>query len=235
MTVLERVDDPLWIAEGEVVDFYGFPYPTRSVIARLSDGTLWVWSPVRLTEALQAEISALGEVAHLVSPNKLHHLYLGAWKAVFPRAALWGLASLQRKRKDLAFGDPLTDTPPSSWRGEIDQAWFRGSPFMDEVVFFHKASKTAIIGDLSENFSAAFLHEYWGGWRTVIARLWRCVEGYGYAPLEWRLSWIDRKSARAALDKVVAWRPKRVIMAHGQWQKKDGEAYLRQAFSWLRR
>ena len=48
MSRLEQVDGDLWVAEGEIVSFYGFPYPTRAAIARLADGRLWVWSPVRL-------------------------------------------------------------------------------------------------------------------------------------------------------------------------------------------
>ena len=76
MSRLENVDGASWLAEGETVSFYGFPYPTRGAIARLADGWLWVWSPVRLDAALRHEVDRLGRVAHLVSPNKLHHLYL---------------------------------------------------------------------------------------------------------------------------------------------------------------
>lgn len=68
----------LWIGEGPVVPFFaGFPYPTRMVVIRLGDGGLFVWSPVALTDTLRAEMDALGPVRHLVSPNLLHHLYLG--------------------------------------------------------------------------------------------------------------------------------------------------------------
>ena len=70
------VDDGLWLAEGEIVSFYGFPYSTRSVVVRLAEGHVWVWSPIRLTDGLRREVDRLGQVAHLVSPNKLHHLYL---------------------------------------------------------------------------------------------------------------------------------------------------------------
>ncbi|HKL62541.1 MAG TPA: hypothetical protein VJ883_04185 [Woeseiaceae bacterium] len=35
---LQNIGDCLWLAEGEIVSFYGFPYPTRSVIARLDNG-----------------------------------------------------------------------------------------------------------------------------------------------------------------------------------------------------
>jgi hypothetical protein len=40
---------------------------------RLSGGSLFVWSPVALTEDLRAEVDALGEVRYLVAPNSLHH------------------------------------------------------------------------------------------------------------------------------------------------------------------
>jgi hypothetical protein len=52
--MLEQLHELLWLAEGEIVSFYGFPYPTRSVVARLESGDLWVWSPIRLVPALRA-------------------------------------------------------------------------------------------------------------------------------------------------------------------------------------
>ena len=75
----EQIDDALWLAEGDIISFFGFPYPTRAVIARFDNGDLWVWSPDKLAPPLQYEVDALGRVAHLVSPNKLHHLYLKEW------------------------------------------------------------------------------------------------------------------------------------------------------------
>ena len=232
--MLEAVGDNLWLAEGGLVDFHGFPYPTRMVVAKMDDGGLWVWSPIQLTDDLKAAVEALGRPEHLVSPNPIHHLFLGEWKTAWPDATLWGPKSTIRKRKDLRFEAPLTDAPPAAWGPNFDQAWFRGSWFMDEVVFFHRPSRTAILADLSENFSEDFLREHWGGWKTWIARLWGIVEGRGYAPLEWRLSFFNRKSARAALEKMLAWAPERVIMAHGEWVRSDGKAFLERAFVWLR-
>ena len=231
--MLEPVDTDIWLTEGPVVDFYGFPYPTRSVIVRLPDGALWVWSPVHLTDTLRAEVDGLGPVAHLVSPNKIHHLYLTEWHAAYPDAKLWGPASTIRKRSDLPFQMALTDTPPEDWQGAFEQAWFRGSFFMDEIAFVHRASGTAIFADLSENFSEDFLKHHWKAWQRAIAYYWGIVTGKGYAPLEWRLSWFSRMPARTALGRIVSAHPTRVIMAHGEWVKSGGEAYLRQAFAWL--
>ena len=230
---LQAVGESLWLADGGLVDFYGFPYPTRMVVARLRDGGLWVWSPIGLTPALERQVAALGRVAHLVSPNKLHHLFLGEWKRAYPAAVLWGPASTQRKRADLEFAEALTDDAPPAWRDEIAQCWFRGSPLLDEIVFFHRPSRTAILADLSENFSPAFLQTHWRPWQRVLARLWKMTVGHGLAPLEWRLSWLNRAPARAARDRLLAWQPERVIVAHGEWQPDHGLDYLRRVFAWL--
>ena len=76
---LENIGTEIWLADGDIVDFYGFPYSTRMVVVRLASGMLWVWSPIALSENLRKQVDALGRVAHLVSPNKIHHLYLADW------------------------------------------------------------------------------------------------------------------------------------------------------------
>ena len=131
----------LWVADGPVVDFYSFPYPTRTAIARLSDGSLWIWSPIHLDPQLRDEVEALGQPAHLVSPNKIHHLFLGEWKGAYPSGKLWGLPAVARKRRDRAFAGELGALPPGEWERDIDQVVFRGSLLMDEVVFFHRSSR----------------------------------------------------------------------------------------------
>jgi len=230
---MQTVGESIWLAEGEIVSFYGFPYPTRSVIVRLKGGGLWIWSPIRLSPELRTEVDALGPVSHLVSPNKIHHLYLQEWKAVYADARLWGPASTIRKRKDLSFHGVLNDAPPADWRDEIEQFWFRGSFALDEVVFVHRLSRTAILADLSENFSEGFLARHWSPWKRTLARLWKITVDHGYPPLELRLSWLRRKPAREALAALLATNPRRVVMAHGEWQRENGRAYLQRSFAWL--
>jgi hypothetical protein len=233
MAALLKLANDIWIAEGEIVNFYGFPYPTRCVVVRLPDGGLWVWSPIALTTGLKADIAKLGRPSHLVSPNKIHHLYLQDWHAAYPEARLWGPQSTISKRTDLTFEAPLEDHPPEDWQGVLDQAWFCGSSFLDEIVFFHRPSETAILADMSENFTEDFLRQHWSFWKRWIARLWGIVEGKGYAPLELRLSFLFRGPLRAARDKVVGWNPQRVIMAHGKVQESGGGKYLAKAFEWI--
>jgi len=230
--MLQQLHEALWLAEGEIVSFYGAPYPTRSIITRLPNGDLWVWSPVKLTTELRAEVDALGPVRHLVSPNKLHHLYLAEWKAAYPDAFLWGPQSTIRKCPALRFRESLQDNPPPEWQGDIDQAWFRGSFAMDEIVFLHRPSATAIVADLIQTFSDSFLKEHWGWWR-FLARLDGVTEDKATAPGEWRLSFLNRKPARRARDKALSWNCKRVIVAHGELPRENGHAVLAKSFRWL--
>ena len=232
--MLETVDENIWIVEGDCVDFHGFPYPTRSVIVRLTTGDLWVWSPVALSDALKKAVDQIGTPRYLISPNKIHHLFLQEWSEAYPDAEMWGPDSTIEKRSDLSFTGTLTGDAPPQWRAEIDQVWFNGSPAMDEVVFFHRASKTVILADLSENFDREFMRKHWAWWQRRGARIWGIVRGRGYAPLDWRWSFFfGRKSTRRTRDDVFAWQPEKVIMAHGVWQRSNGLAYLRKSFSWM--
>ena len=226
-----EVAPDIWIIEGSPVNFYGFPYPTRSVLVQLPDRQLWVWSPLALDEPLRRAIDALGHVAHLVSPNKLHHLFLDDWNRAYPGALIWGPLSTIRKRKDLIFQAPLTDFAPQAWSSQIEQFWLRGSPLLDEIVFFHKASKTAIFTDSCQSLTADFLKKHWSPWKRTIARLWKITDGF--APLEWRLSWIRRKADRLRLRGLLDLQPERVIMAHGEWRSNDGAAFIEKSFRWL--
>ncbi|MEP2990728.1 MAG: DUF4336 domain-containing protein [Parasphingorhabdus sp.] len=231
--MLEQLAENIWIAEGDIVDFHGFPYPTRCVIVRLANQDLWCWSPIALTPELKTEIGEIGKPKHLISPNKIHHLYLQDWKAEWSDAKIWGPASSIKKRTDLTFEPPLENDAPAEWVSEIDMIWFNGSPVLDEIVFFHRPSKTAILCDLSENFSDDFIRKHWKGWKRWVAKPWGITEGKGYAPLEWRLSFLKRKATREARDRLLAWDPKRVVMAHGEIQHENGTAFLKQAFGWL--
>jgi hypothetical protein len=233
--MLEPLGPCLWFADGGIVSFNGFDYPTRMVVVRLASGELWLWSPIEKTAAIEEEVRALGRIRHLVSPNKLHHLFLGEWQAAFPDAETWGTAATIAKCGNLRFSEPLGDNPPAAWEGQIDQFHFSNSPFMDELIFFHRASRTAIIADLSQTFSEAFLKRHWPWWLRSIARLSKMVEGWGYPPIDYRITFRDRAKAREKIRALIEENPHHVVVAHGEVIRANGEAFLRRAFSWLRR
>jgi hypothetical protein len=144
LMLLNEIDRDIWIADGDSVSFFGFPYPTRMTVVRLADRSLWVCSPVALNPPLADAVNLLGSVRHLVSPNKLHHLFLKQWAQAWPDPKLYASPALARRRCDLTFARELSDAPDPAWLTDIDQVIFHGSFFMEEVVFFHLASRSVI-------------------------------------------------------------------------------------------
>jgi hypothetical protein len=227
-SLLKPLGPNIWIAEGPVVSFFGFPYPTRMAVIRLANGDLFIWSPITLKAELKAEVEALGPVRYLVSPNKLHYLFLPDWKAAFPDARLYASPGLAKKRRRIAFDAELRDQPERDWAGDIDQVLFGGSWAMNEIVFFHRASSTPLFADLIENF-----HPHWfTGWRGLLARLDGIVMPNPGAPREWRLTF-NRTRAQAALARILAWQPNQVVMAHGEIVRTGGTGFIRKCFRWL--
>jgi hypothetical protein len=228
--VLNAFGNDLWLADGPSVRFLGqFDYPTRMAVARLGDGSVWIWSPIEWNEALAEAVAAIGPVRHLVAPNKLHHLHLGPWAARHPEAKLWAAPGLAGKRPDLHFHAELGDAPAAAWEADIDQVVFRGSLFMDEVVFFHRASRAALVCDLIQRFDPSTL----SGWRATLMRLDGLVGPDGSTPREWRASFVRRSAARSAFRRAMDWRPERLVIAHGELPTEPGGDALARGLRWL--
>jgi Domain of unknown function (DUF4336) len=219
----------LYFADGPPVSFFGFPYPTRMAVARLSTGEAWVWSPIALSTELAEAVAAVGPVGHIVSPNKLHHLALSEWQQRWPNARLYAPPGLARKERQVHFDADLGDEPEDAWKADIDQTVFRGSVAMEEVVFFHRQSRTAIFGDLIQRFPSATAT----GWKGMLMRLDGLVGPHGSTPREWRLSFLSRKAARAARRKVLEWSPERLLVAHGECAASGATAIIAASLSWL--
>jgi hypothetical protein len=48
------------------------PFTTRMTVVRLSNGNLFLHSPIKFDEALASELRRMGTIRHLVSPNQFH-------------------------------------------------------------------------------------------------------------------------------------------------------------------
>lgn len=227
--MLEEFGPSIYSADGPAVSFYGFPYPTRMAVVRLSDSSVWVWSPIALSDELVSAITAIGPVRHIVSPNKIHHLFLAEWAKRWPKARLYAPPGLANRRRDLSFDEELGDEPSPAWAADIDQVIFRGSLAMEEVVFFHRASRTAIICDLIQRHPEATMK----GWKGMLMRLDSLVGKDGSTPREWRASFIRRSKARKAREKVLGWQPDRLLIAHGECAQDGATSVIDQALGWI--
>ena len=227
--MLKPFGDEIWIADGPDVVIAGFHYPTRMAVIRLSDGSLFIWSPIRLTDNLRTEVDALGQVRHIIAPNSLHHLFLPEWKRAFPGAKVYAPPGLRGKRQDIVFDADLGAAPDPDWAGEIDQVLMPGNLITTEVVFFHVKSGTVLFADLIQQLPASSF----SGWRALVAKLDLMVGPEPSVPRKFRVAFVNRRAAREALERIFAWPAERVLMAHGTPVANDARAFLRRAFRWL--
>ena len=225
--MLRRLADDVWVTE-RPQRFFGLPVGARMTVIRLSGGRLLLHSPLPLDAEIRAELDALGRVAYAVAPNRLHHLYAGDVVRAYPDARLWVAPGLPEKRPDLVHAGVLGDEAPVEWRGELEQAFFRGRPYENEVAFFHPATRTLILCDLAFNFGPR------DAWPTrVLMSLLRSYGKLGPSKLD-PLLIRDRAAARASLDRILAWDFDRVIVAHGDVQESGGYVLMRDGYAWLR-
>ena len=233
---LQAIGEEIWIAEGPVLQWgYGipikFPFPTRMSVIRLSDGSLFIHSPTHPDENLVEQVEKLGPVAHIVSPNMIHHVFVEYWGARFPDAVTWASPGV-RKRSKFDFTRDLGDLPPTEWANDIDQRIARGSRVMEEVIFFHKRSKTLILADLIENFEDERLH---GWFNHFMYRLIGVMAPHGRAPRDLRATYAGRHDQmRPIVDWMIDCAPERIVIAHGKWIEENAVARLREAFDWVK-
>ena len=227
--MLQEFGQSLYFAEGPTVSFYGFPYPTRMAVIQLSDGSAWVWSPVALSDELADSVESVGPVRFIVSPNKIHHLFLSEWARRWPEARLYAPPGLVKRKPELNFDAELGDEADPAWATDIDQVIFHGSVLMNEVVFFHRQSRCAIVCDLIQRHPEVNMT----GWRGRLMRLDSLVGEHGSTPREWRASFLRRGSARAAREKLLSWNPERLLIAHGECAQTGASEIITDALSWI--
>ncbi len=232
---LKPVAENVWIVDGPTIRF-GFGwlkirFPTRMTVIRLGENALFVHSPTELSPALRAGIEALGRPCWIVAPNRIHYWWVPDWHRAFPAAEVY-LAPRIREQAGGRIDFPARELDAAEgypWDAEVATLPVAGS-YMTEVAFFHRASRTLVLTDLIENFEPAKL----GVVLRWLTRLAGIQDPDGQMPRDMRLTFKGRRrELRRAVETMIAWRPERVIIAHGRWYDRDGAGELRRAFRWL--
>ncbi len=225
---LRPLAENLWVAE-RPQRFLGIEVGTRMSVMRLAGGSLLLHAPVALDAELRRELDALGRVRYVVAPNRVHHLYAGRVASWYPEARLWVGPGLEKKRPDLVYVDILGDDAPAEWAAEVGQVFFRGRPYENEVVFFHRPSRTLLLCDLAFNF-----RERTAPLTRILMKSVRSFGHFGPSKMD-PLLIRDRRAARASLEKILEWDFDRVIVAHGDVLESGGREALRRGYAWLLR
>jgi hypothetical protein len=203
----------------------GLPVSSRMTVVRFDDGRLWLHSPVRFDQTVAEQLRGLGEVAWIVAPNRAHHLFAKHAQRLFPNAALYGAPGLAAKRPDLAGLIELGDSVPHEWQHELDQVCIRGVPFVNEVVWFHKASRTLLMTDVLQ---------CWRGdldWKTALYARLTGVRNRLDVPRTVRMVTRDRALLAGSARIILEWPFTRVITAHNSIVEHDAHALVERAFS----
>ena len=170
----------------------------------------------------------------LIAPNWIHYAYIGAWQARYPEARAWAAPGVRERaasrKVTIRIDAELGDEAPVEWAGVIDQQIVAGSSIHREVVFFHRPSKTLVLTDLIENFERRAVPV----WIVPLLLLAGNLDPDGRTPRDMQATFRKgRDAARASVERMIAWGPERVILAHGRWYPENGVAELRRAFRWL--
>jgi hypothetical protein len=236
LSVLKPVAPDVWIVDGPEIRMSYFlgsmPFTTRMTVLRLRDGSLWLHSPTAAEPDLVESIRALGPVRFLVAPNRLHYWWIGEWKERFPDARAFAAPGVRAsaRRRFAGFDDDLLPGVSPEFAAEIDQIWMRGA-VMTEVEFFHRATRTLVLTDMIENFEPDRI----ACWHLrALTRLGGVADPDGSTPRDLRATfWGSRKTARRAVETMLAWKPERVLLAHGRCYLANADSELRRAFRWL--
>lgn len=223
---MQQLHPDLWVT-GSPLRFLGLEVGARMTVVRLPGSRLLLHSPISATADLVREVTDLGEVAYIVAPNQLHHLFVGEWQRACPAALTYVAPGLDTKRADLTIAGVLGDQAEAGWEGVVDQVFVKGFPFANEVVFFHRPSSTLIATDLAFNIGPNS--------PPMTRLLFRLGGVYGRLTptiLE-RVLVRDRVAFRRSLETILDWPFERVVIAHGDVLETGGRKQLVDGYRWI--
>lgn len=206
------------------------PFTTRMTIVQLGNGDLFLHSPIAFNVDLARQLSSMGKIRHLVSPNQFHYAHVGEWSRAFPDAMTWASPHARERARargiEVEFKGDLNARPPDEWQSEIDQTAVPGG-FFGEFVFFHKQSRTVIFADTIINFELDKLAQPW----RFATRMTGMYYPHGQIFFGMRLLLLlQKRKSETAVERMLSWQPERIIISHGRCFESNADAVLRRLF-----
>ncbi|HSR97582.1 MAG TPA: DUF4336 domain-containing protein [Kofleriaceae bacterium] len=234
---MQSIGTDIWHLQGRSLRMPGgVALPVASTVVRLPDRSLVLYSPIDFDDATAAEVDALGEVAHVIAPSRLHHMFAGAAARRWPRAQVHAAPGVRDKQPALRVDHELvaratgvgndaglrngaapdSDMPPparsvAAWSGVLELQHIAGAPSIDEHVAFHRPSGTLICSDLLFHITRP---------ANLRTRIMLALMGVGGGRLAqsrvWRFARRDRDAARASVERVLSWPIAQIAPCHGE-------------------
>jgi glyoxylase-like metal-dependent hydrolase (beta-lactamase superfamily II) len=226
MQELDDTDDGLWTFH-QRLSVMGAEIGTRMTVVRLSDGGLLVHSPIRLTPELELKLASIGRVEHVLAPNLDHYLFVADFKQRYPQARFYAAPGVAPKLPAVRFDAELRFGETIPLGDGIEQAWFRSNHQLQELVLLHRATRTLITSDLAFNIQASD-----GLLSKVMLKLNNSYLTFGPSRV-CRAHITEPAMAREDVDAILALKPERAIVAHGEILNAGATAALERAYGWL--
>ena len=231
--MLKQIDENLWVVE-QPQSYLGLEVGTRMTVIRLSNNNLILISLVVIDAELQQQLDALGKVKYLIAPNLFHYLYLEQAQQLYPDAITIAPPGLADKQSSLTINKTFTQDK-IEFDGELEHTLLSGfqvfippkARVVNEIAFYHPATKTLIITDSAFNFDRNF--------PLVTQLAARVLGSYGVLKPSWleKTAVKDKQQLQIAIERVLQWDFKRVIMAHGQIVDSQAKEKLKRGYQWL--
>ena len=196
---------------------FGAEFGNRMTIIRLSSGELLLHSPIKIEPGLSEEIRSLGEVSHIVTPNKFHGLFVDEWLSEFPEARYYS-ANVEGN------GDVAIQLGEDTFGEEIAVIKIDGVPKLNEYALFHKGSNTLVLTDIAFNIGSDV-----SLWTKIFFKINGAFNSFGPTRLMKSMvsDWGDLKTS---ISNILEYEIDRIIVSHGEVVESDAKNKLRKAF-----
>ncbi|KAI5302430.1 hypothetical protein KEM56_000703 [Ascosphaera pollenicola] len=220
---------------------------------KLKTGSLAVFSPVAYTPSVEAKLNELGNrVRYLVAPDVEHHIFIHAWKDLYPSAEIIGPHGLQEKwATNAATKDEKVDyvfTPQNKREMKIQPEFddefdyeYVDAHQNRELVFCHRPTRTLIEADLMFNLPACEQYSKspenpQGSAAAKLMNRAGCAQA-NHNNWQRRFLWYaairDHTSGKESLGRIAQWDFQRLIPCHGDVIETAAKNTFLDVFKWF--
>lgn len=220
--MLALIDKNIWTFYQDLV-LLGIPVGARMSLVEVNEGELLAISPIKMTDSVLRQIKEAGEIKWIVAPNSFHHMYVNGCQRAFPEAMSFAPRSLLKKRTDLTFTGVIENGAKYPWDEVLQTHLYEPSSSFSEAMFFHNDSGTLIVTDFLFNLKDPKT------WYLKLAT--RALNMSGELRIGRLMKWVSRDASEVGrvLEKVREWKPRRLILAHGDLVEGDVAVLLEKA------
>jgi len=218
---MRKIAKDIWVAE-TAFRLFGVDFGNRMTVIRLDNDQLLLHSPVKINNNLLNQLSELGNVGYIVTPNNFHGLFVEEWRKEFPQAKYF-TAKLNDENSSWSLSTLKSETLGSC----VEIIKMEGVPKVNEYAFIHKTSNTLILTDLAFNIgnNVSF-------WTKIFFKINGAFNRFGPSRLM-KMMISDAISLNNSIEEILSFDIDRIIVSHGNILESNAKIQLKSAFSGL--